>query len=93
MLARQQGDIATALRHLQLARQLWTSIDSRLNAARLRVQIATVQLGLGDRSGAIVELHAALAASEALKSRKLVDQCRQLRAKLDSRQDPAQLCR
>jgi DNA-binding winged helix-turn-helix (wHTH) protein len=83
-LARHRGEASTALRHLQLARQLWTSIDSRLNAARLRVQIATVQVELGDHNGAAVELRAALAASEQLESRKLAAQCRQLQGKLPS---------
>jgi DNA-binding winged helix-turn-helix (wHTH) protein/tetratricopeptide (TPR) repeat protein len=82
LIVRNQGDAGTALRHLQLARQLWTSIDSRLNAARLRVQIAAMQLDLGDFSGAAVEIRAALAASAELQSRKLDGQCRQLQARL-----------
>ena len=39
-----------ALRHLHLARQLWTSIDCRLNAARLRLQIAELQLDMATRA-------------------------------------------
>ena len=81
-LARQQGDGATAIRHLQLSRQLWTSIESRLNAARLRIQIAAVQLELDDRSGASVELRAALTANEELGSRKLAERCRALQLKV-----------
>jgi hypothetical protein len=77
VLARRRGETNEALRHLQLARQLWTSVDSRLNAARLRLEIANVQLDLGDRSGAAVEIRAAFVASEELESKKLMSQCRQ----------------
>jgi DNA-binding winged helix-turn-helix (wHTH) protein len=77
-LARQRGNSHEALQRLQLARQLWTSIDSRLNAARLRLQIAALQLDLGDRSGAATEIRAALAAAEELESEKLIRQCRTL---------------
>jgi len=82
VLARRQGDTTMALRHLQLARQLWTSIDSRLHAARLRVEIGSLQLDTGDHGSAAVELRAALAASEELGSKKLVERCRQLHKKL-----------
>jgi hypothetical protein len=86
ILARNDGDTSAALRHLQLARQLWTSIDSRLNATRLRIQIAVIQLGLGDRNGASAELHAALSASEQLESKKFTAQCQQLRHELQQLQ-------
>jgi DNA-binding winged helix-turn-helix (wHTH) protein len=81
-LAQQRGDANAALRHLQLARQLWTSIGSRLNAARLRLQIATLQLDVGDRSGAAAEVRAACGAAEELKSEKLAAQCRNLERSL-----------
>jgi tetratricopeptide (TPR) repeat protein len=82
-LVRQRGDSNEALRRLHLARQLWTSIDSRLNAARLRLQIAALQLDLGDRSGAATEIRAALAAANELESEKLIQQCRALQQRVE----------
>jgi DNA-binding winged helix-turn-helix (wHTH) protein len=83
LLARERGESNDALRHLHLARQLWTSIDSRLNAARLRLQVAALQLDLGDRSGAATEIRAAFAAAEELDSEKIRKQCRALQSRLD----------
>jgi DNA-binding winged helix-turn-helix (wHTH) protein len=84
LLAQKRGDANEASRRLHLARQLWTSIDSRLNAARLRLQIAALQLDLGDRSGAGAEIRAAFAAAEVLDSEKMRQQCRALQRRLDS---------
>ena len=67
----QRGDANEALRHMHLARQLWTSIDSRLNATRLRLEIATLQLELGETTGAAAEIRAASAAANELGSDKL----------------------
>lgn len=78
LLAQGRGDTDEALRRLHLARQLWTSIDCRLNAARLRVFIARTMLDNGDRSGATTEIRAALTAAEELDSRRLKEQCRLL---------------
>ena len=82
VLARKRGDGDEALRRLHLARQLWTSIDSRLNAAKLRLQIADLQLELGDKNGAATEMRVALAAAEELDSEKLRQQCRALQDRL-----------
>lgn len=82
VLARKRGDGDEALRRLHLARQLWTSIDSRLNAARLRLQIADLQLELDDRNGAATEMRAALAAADQLDSGKLRQQCWALQARI-----------
>jgi DNA-binding winged helix-turn-helix (wHTH) protein len=82
VLAHRRGDVDEALRRLHLARQLWTSIDSRLNAAKLRLQIADLQLEQGDRSGAATEMRAALAAADELDSEKLRRQCQALRGRL-----------
>lgn len=82
VLARKRGDGDEALRRLHLARQLWTSIDSRLNAAKLRLQIADLQLELGDRSGAATEVRAALAAANELGSEKLKRQCAALQGRI-----------
>jgi len=82
LLARQKGDATEALRRLQLARQLWTSIESHPNAARLRLQIAAAQLAIGDQMGAATELRAALVAAEALGSAKLTAQCQTLQGRI-----------
>jgi tetratricopeptide (TPR) repeat protein len=82
VLAHKRGDGEEALRRLHLARQLWTSIDSRLNAAKLRLQIADLQLELGDRSGAATEMRAALVTADELDSGKLKRQCRALQDRL-----------
>jgi DNA-binding winged helix-turn-helix (wHTH) protein len=84
ILARDGGRPDEALRHLYLARQLWTSVDSRLNAARLRLQIAALQLDLGDGTGAATEIRTAISVADELKSEKLTRQCRILQARLDA---------
>lgn len=78
VLARERGKRDDALRYLHLARQLWTSADCRLNATRLRLKIADLQMELGDKAGAATELRAALAIAAELKSGKLVRQCDEL---------------
>jgi hypothetical protein len=82
ILARERGKSDDALRHMHLARQLWTSIDSRLNAARLRLHIAALQLSLRDEAGAATEIRAAMAAAAELKSEKLIRRCRALQDRL-----------
>jgi tetratricopeptide (TPR) repeat protein len=71
-----------AVRHLHLARQLWTSIEARYQAARLRIQIAEVLLELCDGPGAATELRIACAAAGELGANKLEDQCAILRKSL-----------
>ena len=82
LLARKRGNASEALRHLYLARQLWTSVESRLHAARLRLQIAEVQLELGDQRSAAAELRAAMAAADELGSGMLRRQGRELQRRL-----------
>jgi DNA-binding winged helix-turn-helix (wHTH) protein len=82
LLARALGKQADALSKLHLARQLWTSIDSRLNAARLRLEIAELQMKLGDGDGARDEIRAALASAEMLGSDRLVSRCRSMLARV-----------
>jgi hypothetical protein len=48
LLAERHGDLQEALRRLRLARQLWTSIESRYHVARLRLEMVALQLELGD---------------------------------------------
>lgn len=84
ILARERGKAHDALRHLYLARQLWSSIDSRLNAARLRLQIAALQIELGDATGAQTEIRTARIIADELKSEKLLRQCRALEDRLEN---------
>jgi len=82
LIARQCGEPNEALSRLHLARQLWTSIDSRLNAARLRLEIAALQLDMGDESGARGEIRAAFTTAEEFESEKLRRQCLALQRRL-----------
>ena len=86
VLARAQGRADEALRYLHLARQLWTSIDCRLNATRLRLTIAALQMERGDDAGAATELRAAEAVAAELQSGKLMRQGEALRAQLRAAQ-------
>lgn len=81
MLEQAQGNARAALQHLHLARQLWTSIDARLEAARLRIRIADCLFEIGDPNGAAAETAAALAIAEALGSGKLRRRCDMLRGR------------
>jgi tetratricopeptide (TPR) repeat protein len=78
----QRGDANEALRHMHLARQLWTSIESRLNATRLRLEIAALQLELGDRTGAAAEIRVASAVANELGSDKLTKRSTALQQRL-----------
>jgi DNA-binding winged helix-turn-helix (wHTH) protein/tetratricopeptide (TPR) repeat protein len=84
ILARDRGEPDEALRHLHLARQLWTSVDSRLNATRLRLQIADLQLDLGDTTGAATEIRTASIVADELKSKKLMRQCKSIQDRLEN---------
>lgn len=85
LLAKQRGQLALALNHLHLARQLWTSIDSPIHATRIRLLIAELQISTGDTRGAANEVRAAYTASQALGSAKLLQSCRNLQDKLSER--------
>jgi len=76
LLAQAHGKPVEALTQLYLARQLWTSIDSKFNAARLRLEIAELQMELGDLDGANEEIRVAASTAEALGSSKLAKRCR-----------------
>jgi hypothetical protein len=82
LLAQKHSEREAALCHLHLARQLWTSIDSRFHAAGLRLLIAALQLELDDSSGATTEISAACAAAEDLDSDKLRLACRALLSRI-----------
>jgi DNA-binding winged helix-turn-helix (wHTH) protein/ATP/maltotriose-dependent transcriptional regulator MalT len=74
-LALARGDAAEAIRHLHLARQLWTSVESRYHAARLRIRIAELLRQIGDDAGAATELRVACTAAAELGSHKLARRC------------------
>jgi hypothetical protein len=83
LLARyRRNDAGEALRHMHLARQLWTSVESRLNATRLRLDIAALQMDIGDADGAATELRAAAAVASELGSDKLRDRATILQRRL-----------
>jgi DNA-binding winged helix-turn-helix (wHTH) protein len=63
-----------ALDYFHLARQLWTSVDSHINATRLRLRLAELQLRLGDKTGAVHEIRAAIASAKEHGAKKLLRQ-------------------
>ena len=75
VLAHARQDFEAAIRHLHLARQLWSSIDGRLQVVRLRLRIATLQLEAEDIRGALAEVHAAELIAGKLGSHKLQADC------------------
>lgn len=85
VLAHARDDYDSALRHLHLARQLWSSIDGRVQAVRLRLRIAKLQLAHDDVRGASAEIHAAQLLASELGSRKYGAECAALRREADIR--------
>ena len=84
-LALARGDHEAAMQHLHLARQLWSSIDGRVQAVRLRLRIARLQLEREDVRGAIAEIHAAQLAANELGSHKAQADCMALQRDIDAR--------
>ena len=85
VLALSRQDFRTAIQHLHLARQLWSSIDGRVQVVRLRLGIAKLQLERLDIHGAMSEVHAAELVASELGSPKLQSQCDALRRDIDAR--------
>jgi len=85
VLAHARQDVEAAVRHLHLARQLWSSVEGRVQAIRLRLQIAKLQLEGGDLRGAAAEIHAAQLTANELGSPKLTANCAALQTELDTR--------
>jgi hypothetical protein len=85
VLALAASDRATALRHLHLARQLWSSVEGKYQAVRLRLQIARLQLEAGDRHGALAEVHAAELVAKEMGSHKLQASCTALMHDIDGK--------
>ncbi|TPQ33832.1 hypothetical protein C2U70_18540 [Bradyrhizobium guangdongense] len=86
VLAYTRGDHDATLRHLHLARQLWSSIEGRVQIVRLRLQIARLQLERDDVRGASAELHAAQLITRDLGSHKLEANCTALQREIATRQ-------
>lgn len=68
-----ESDPKKSLEYFHLSRQLWTSIDSHISAARLRLLLAELQFRLGDKTGAVHEIHAAIAAAKKHGAKKLLN--------------------
>lgn len=83
MLALGRQDHEAAMRHLHLARQLWSSIDGRVQAVRLRLQIARLQFERDDFRGAVAEVHAAQLIASEMGSRKFEAECIALQRDID----------
>jgi tetratricopeptide (TPR) repeat protein len=83
VLAHARGDYEAALRHLHLARQLWSSIEGRVQSVRLRLRIAKLQLEREDVRGASAEAHAAQLIAGELGSHKLQADCTALQGEID----------
>ncbi|MBR0869203.1 transcriptional regulator [Bradyrhizobium tropiciagri] len=83
ILALGRQDHEAAMRHLHLARQLWSSIDGRVQAVRLRLQIARLEFECGDIRGAAAEVHAARRIAGEIGSRKLAADCVALQRDID----------
>ncbi|NEU99109.1 winged helix-turn-helix domain-containing protein [Bradyrhizobium uaiense] len=94
ILALSRQDHEVAMRHLHLARQLWSSIEGRVQIVRLRLQISRLQLERGDTRGAMAEAHAAQLLAGELGSPKLVADCVALQRDIDGWRPAArrQLC-
>jgi DNA-binding winged helix-turn-helix (wHTH) protein len=75
VLALAGQDHGAAIRHFHLARQLWSSIEGKYQAVRLRLQIARLELESGDYRGAWAELHAARTVADEMGARKLQADC------------------
>ena len=90
-LALARGDHDAAIQHLHLARQLWSSIEARVQAVRLRLRIARLQLERRDIHGAIAEVHAARLAANELGSHRLQARCAGLQREIDAQRAPAGL--
>ncbi|MHC2332602.1 winged helix-turn-helix domain-containing protein [Bradyrhizobium sp. USDA 4454] len=84
ILALSRQDHEAAMRHLHLARQLWSSIEGRVQIVRLRLQISRLQLEHGDTRGAMAEVHAARLLAGELGSPKRVADCVALQRDIDA---------
>ncbi|MES5482199.1 transcriptional regulator [Bradyrhizobium sp. INPA03-11B] len=84
ILALARQDHEAAMRHLHLARQLWSSIEGRVQVVRLRLQISRLQLERGDSRGAMAEVHAARLLATELGSPKRVAECVALQQQIET---------
>ncbi|MGE0288229.1 MAG: winged helix-turn-helix domain-containing protein [Bradyrhizobium sp.] len=84
-LALAGGEHEAAIKLLHLARQLWSSIEGQVQAVRLRLRIARLQIESGDTRGAAAEIHAAEFIAGGLGSHKLQATCAALKRDIDAR--------
>jgi tetratricopeptide (TPR) repeat protein len=82
LLEEARGNVSQTMNHLQLARQLWTSIEARIESARVRIMIAERLAALNDFAGASTELRAAFGAAESLNSDVYRKRCLTLQDRL-----------
>ena len=87
-LPREASAAHSPLQQLNLARQLWTSIGSDYQAARVRLELARALRAAGDTAGALVETRCALAACERIGARLLRRAAADLAASLEPRTVP-----
>ncbi len=80
LVRRRGGQARDALEDLHRARLHWTSVGSRFNAARVRIEIGELQIELGDEAGAWEEIRTAEAEARLLGSHKLLARCQALAA-------------
>jgi len=84
VLALARQDLGMGIRHFHLARQLWSSVEGKYQAVRLRLLIARLELKSGDFRGALAELHAARSAADEMGARKLQAECAALERDADA---------
>lgn len=84
ILVGSEGHRDEAVRHLHLARQLWTSVAARQHETRLRIRIAESLLERGDARGANAEFRAACIAIDALGTSRYKNACERIRSRLES---------
>ena len=84
VLALTRQDWGSAIRQFHLARQLWSSVEGKYQAVRLRLKIARLELDSGDFRGALAELHASRTAANEMGSRKLRADCAVLEGQIEA---------
>ncbi|HEY6725307.1 MAG TPA: winged helix-turn-helix domain-containing protein [Polyangiaceae bacterium] len=83
-LALREQHPTDAVTHLERAVQLFIEARLPLKAARARLDLTELLLAAGDRAGADLELSAAEGTFRGIAAAPLLDECRQLRARLEA---------
>src|SRR5262245_2187913 len=82
LVARARGALAEARRHLESSLDLFASVDTRFQAARIQLLLAEVCHAAGDKAIAAERLHAALETFRRLRVSRYVDRAEQVAAAL-----------